>query len=203
MTIKGHVALGAGLLLLSACGGGDGGGGSDASAGEGGGAKAECINRFVAPGSSVVSGCTSCQQGIEAAKANDGQRASFAKLTPSGTSSDSGGIDVSATVGAMYLRVEAPSGVSFPAGQPVGAIARLAGGATPVVQSVVVSTLLGDVVQESFTVDPSEASDYADQDRRFAYPATKAYDAVQFTLQITQPVGLESAPTVKVYEFCG
>lgn len=199
--MKSHVLAGAGLLLLSACGGGGGGGGGGTDVSTG--AKADCANRFVAPGSSVTSVCSSCQSDVGAAKANDGQRASFAQFKLSRTSSDSGGVDVGTTSSAVYLKVQAPSGVSFPAGQPVGAIVRLAGSATPVAQSVVISTLLGNVVQESFAADPSETSDYADQDHRFAYPSTKAYDAVQFTLQLTQPVGLEAVPAIKVYEFCG
>lgn len=186
-----------GTLTLVACGGG----GGNSSTPDGlPVAKSECTNRFAGTGRVVGSGIL--EGSSNEAAANDGNLGSFASLYAGGTDTGTDALTVYITaVSQLNLRVTAASGVSFPAGTKAGAVAQLASGVTSE-QLVTVTTYLGGVVQETFDGGSQVASTAAPMDQVFSYPTTKAYDAVQFTVQLSNPVSTER-PQVKVYEFCG
>ncbi|MDP3857170.1 MAG: hypothetical protein Q8Q73_05315, partial [Stagnimonas sp.] len=102
-------------MSLVGCGGG-GDGGSD------GISKAVCPGRFVAPGSKVGTVCASGCAVDHLSAANDGGRSSFALVKLGGTDVGAGVATVSTVTSLSLVTVNAPSGVSFPAGENAGAI---------------------------------------------------------------------------------
>lgn len=198
------MALAVLVLALSACGGGDDdskGGASDGSPGN----KSGCLDRFDTPGTEFSGICTICGDTQNARAAYDGSRDSYATLQTS-THSDVGlGVATVALSGdnSWVIRVQAPAGISFPAGEPVGAILRLAEGGTPTVQAVTVGTYLGGTPQEQFGGDAPVSPAQAVEDRAYTYSSTKAYDAVELTVHFSRPATLEESPAIRIYEFCG
>lgn len=197
---KSFIAL-ALLATLASCGGGSGSTPNGLTV-----AKSECPSQFVAPGSRVTRSCTSCQSAGEgdSQRANDGDRSSFATLTPSLSDAGAPGVTVtSIPASTIMLRVYAPSGVSFPAGTKAGAIVQLASGDATTQQLVTVTTFLGSTPQEAFNGGSQTSGAQSPQDKVFSYPTTKAYDSVQFAVEINRPASAAERPQVKVYEFCG
>jgi hypothetical protein len=188
--------------MLASCGGGD----EQSTPGGLTVSKAECPNQFVAAGSQVTRQCINCQSSGagDSLKANDGNRSSFATLTSSTTDTGSSAVPVSSTpASVLAIRVDAPSGVSFPAGTRAGAIVQLAAGEATTQQAVTVTTYLGSEAQEIFNGGSQTSGAQSAQDKVFAYPTTKAYDAVQFSVEINRPAPAPERPQIRVYEFCG
>lgn len=192
-------------LVLAACGGGGSDdGGQNAGSGGSVGGKSECANHFAVAGSRLTSLCAAGCTDENLRAANDGQRRSYAALKISQTDAGTSALPLSSIAASVaQLTVTAPAGVSFPAGEKVGAIVQLASSDMPLVQTVLVSTLLGGVVQETFNGGVTTSTGQPSEDRLYAFPSSKAYDAVQFSLELSRPVSLEGNPIVKVYEFCG
>lgn len=184
-------------VLISACGGGV----SDRTPDGVVAPKSECPAQFVGSGSRVSAGGL-LQGDDNVQRAIDGNFSSFASLVAGGTDVGSGATTVYINAASQLdIRVTAREGLSFPAGTRAGAAARLANG--PAVQQVVtITTYLGGLVQETFDAGTQNGGLQPGADTVYSYVTTRAYDAVQFSVRLTNPASTER-PEVKLYEFCG
>lgn len=194
---EGHCASLFAVVLLAACGGGGGNSTPDGAVVP----KSECPAQFVGSGSRVsASGILQGDSNIQ--RAIDGNFGSFASLAAGGSDANAGATTVySNPASQLTLRVTARDGLSFPAGTRAGAAARLADGAA-VQQVVTITTYLGGLAQDTFDAGTQNGGLQPGADTVYSYVTTKAYDAVEFSVQLTNPVSTER-PEVKVYEICG
>lgn len=151
-----------------------------------------CSNALAGSVPLVEVTCRDCALEGEAF-AYDGDTTTFAvlslKATPAGTVHDLASVVFTA-----------PAGLSFPAGQHVGALMRLASSGLPIQQSLNILTYLTGTPQEFFRYGNDISGAYGASDAEYAQPASLAYDAIGLLIDLNTVDG--EAKEIRIYELC-
>lgn len=173
----------AAVLLLSSCGGGGGDGGG------GGGGPLACT--AITGGDTVASStgnCTSCTTRNLPAAADGNVDTATEVEFPTGAA------------GNGAIRVTAQDGIVYPAGTPAFVINAIAFDGQSLQTSVVLSTYLDGVLQQSSNVGAINTVGGADEPRgRRGFNASLPFDAIELSFQRASGTG---SVVVSVFEFC-